>query len=126
MSRSDSRAILWFLLGISLLANVALIYQAEARKPKHLAVNQELVGTWKSKNPHGLRLILLYGGDFVLTNYGRPEGPVGRWEAKNGRFKVWWANDEEGDMSVVESGVVSFFETGVVSFFETLSSVVLV
>lgn len=103
MSKPDSRAVVGFLLGISLLANVALIYQAEARKPKHLAINEKLVGTLRSKNPHGIRLILLYGGDFVLTNYGRPDGPVGRWEAKGGRFKIWWAVDEEGGTVVEES-----------------------
>lgn len=103
MPKADSRAVLSFLLGISLLFNVALIYQAEARKPKHLSINEKLIGTWRSKNPPGIRLILLHGGDFVLTNYGRPDGPVGRWEAKGGRLKIWWAVDEEGGTVVEET-----------------------
>lgn len=94
---------LWLLLTISLLANAALIYRMESTEPGKVLVDEKLAGTWKRRNPHGVRLILLWSGEFIVSDYGTPLGPVGRWEATNGRLKIWWAIDEEGGTAVLDT-----------------------
>lgn len=83
------------ILSGSVLLNCLLAYRLLTSSSGVPKIDEKLVATWKSKNPHGLRLILLDDGTFAVTNYGAPYGPMGHWEMANGRLRVSRAMDED-------------------------------
>lgn len=97
MRKSYLTAVLGILMAVSLAGNVYLLYRSANAFPyaQTATLDNLLVGTWISKDLHGYRLILLRSGEFVVTNYGTPYGPAGRWKAANGELELRWAIDED-------------------------------
>ena len=85
--------ILAILLFVSILANVMQYTCGLGGIEYH--VPKELVGSWRSVSPAGLQLILTHNGEFLLTNYGTPYGPCGRWSVSSGEMNIKWSFDEE-------------------------------
>lgn len=84
------------LLVLSLAANVFLFWrQRLAVSPLPLG-DSRLVGSWKSRDPAGYRVVFLSSGQFVVTNFGTPYGPAGKWCVQDHDLVIEWAMDEEG------------------------------
>ncbi len=79
----------------SISLNCFLIFRIANSQPGMPKLDQRLVGVWRSKNPHGIRLTLLADGGLIVTNYSTPCGSTGKWEVVNGKLQVhWWLADD--------------------------------
>lgn len=114
MRQSNIVWVIGILLIFSVSFNIVLVSQRLFPHVAKTALDYRLVGTWKSRNPHGYRVVFLHSGEFIVTNYGTPYGRPGSWSARDGKLTILWGFDEEGEVGAPKTTTVSFRESDTV------------
>lgn len=98
MCKSNLKFIGKLILTGSVILNGYLLLGIWVGLPRTHNLDRELIGSWKSSDPQGFRLVMVYTGEFILLKNGRSEWPVGRWSAREGELYIQWAVDIENPL----------------------------